>query len=455
MKAVTWSQIAKWAGGQLLQGTPAETVAALSTDTRALKGGELFVALKGDKYDAHEFLGEALKAPIAGMLLHDLPLETEAFRGAIVRVRDTLTGLQSLARHYRRYLGIPIVGITGSSGKTSTKDLVRAVLAERWKVAATQGNLNNHIGVPLTLLSMDEQTEVGVVEMGMNHPGEIEVLAEIGAPDGAIITNVGVAHIEHMGSREAIALEKGMLAEAIEPGGWVILSAHDDFTESIRARCRAEVITGGVGMGDVRASGLEIDWDGVKFDLSFGGHTVSASIPVPAEHMVRNATLAVAAGLRMGLSLEEAAAGVGQIQLTAGRLQRKLVADIPVLDDSYNANPESVKAALRTLRELPVRGRRIAVLGRMGELGEHADEQHWLVGKAVAENGIDILVGIGEEGARLVSGAGEGVEAFLFADHAQVAKFLRENATGEDLVLLKGSRSARMETVLTHLNESA
>jgi len=209
MKLVTWSEIAKWSGGQLLQGTPTETVAALSTDTRALKGGELFVALKGEKFDAHEFLGDAVKVPLSGMLLHDLPLETETFRGAIVRVRDTLAGLQSLARHYRRHLGIPIVGITGSSGKTSTKDLVHAVLAERWKVAATRGNLNNHIGVPLTVLSMDEHTEAGVVEMGMNHPGEIEVLAEIAAPDGAIITNVGVAHIEHMGSREAIALEKG------------------------------------------------------------------------------------------------------------------------------------------------------------------------------------------------------------------------------------------------------
>ena len=454
MKSLRWSQIAKWSGGQLLQGTPDHSVAALSTDTRTLKGGELFVALKGDKFDAHEFLGEATKVPIAGLLLHDLPLETESFSGAIVRVKDSLVGLQNLARHYRRDLGIPIVGITGSSGKTSTKDLVRSVFAQRWNVAATKGYINTPIGVPLTLLAIGEDVEVAVVEMGMNHPGEIEVLAEIAAPQGAIITNVGTAHIEHMGSREAIALEKGMLAEAIEPGGWVVLSAHDDFTESIRARCRAEVITAGVGVGDVQASDLEIGWEGVKFRVSTGGPAVEAWLPVPAEHMVRNATLAVAAGLRLGLSLEEAAAGLGGIELTGGRLQRKSVGGLSVLDDSYNANPDSVKAALRTLRQLPVKGRRIAILGRMAELGEHSDEQHLQVGRAAAENGIDILVGIGEEGAQLASGAGKNVETHVFSDHAGVAAFLQKNATGDDLVLLKGSRSARMETVLTYLNES-
>jgi UDP-N-acetylmuramoyl-tripeptide--D-alanyl-D-alanine ligase len=170
--------------------------------------------------------------------------------------------------------------------------------------------------------------------------------------------------------------------------------------------------------------------------------------------MVRNAMLAVAAGLRMGLSLEEAAAGLAGIELTGGRLQQKIVGGLTVLDDSYNANPDSVKAALRTLRQLPVKGRRIAALGRMAELGEHSLEQHLQVGLAAAENGIDILVGIGEEGAQLASGAGKGVETHVFEDHAGVAGFLRKNATGDDLVLLKGSRSARMETVLTYLNES-
>jgi UDP-N-acetylmuramoyl-tripeptide--D-alanyl-D-alanine ligase len=210
-----------------------------------------------------------------------------------------------------------------------------------------------------------------------------------------------------------------------------------------------------VGQGDVQATDLHIGWDGVKFQISAGGPSVEAWLPVPAEHMVRNAALAVAAGLRMGLSLEEAAAGLAKIELTSGRLQHKIVGGLKVLDDSYNANPDSVKAALRTLRQLPVSGRRIAVLGRMAELGDHSLEQHLQVGRAAAENGIDILIGIGEEGAQLASGAGKGVETHVFSDHAGVAAFLRKNATGDDLVLLKGSRSARMETVLTYFNESA
>jgi len=455
MKTVTWARIAEWTGGQLLQGTPSGTVSDVSTDTRTLREGELFVALKGELHDAHEFLGQAQQA--GGLLVQDLPLETETFGGAIIHLRDTLAGLQALARNFRRDLGIPVVGITGSSGKTSTKDLVRAVLATRFRVGATRGNLNNHIGVPLTLLSFAEEVEVGVVEMGMNHSGEIEVLAEIAAPDGGIITNVGTAHIEHLGSREAIAEEKGMLAEAVPSGGWVVLSAHDDFTESIRKRCRAEVITGGVGIGDVAARRLEIGWDGVRFELAHAGRSVEAWLPVAAEHMVRNATLAAAAGLKLGLSLEDVARGLGAVELAGGRLQRRVVAGLRILDDSYNANPDSMRAALRTLAALPVEGKRIAVLGRMAELGDRADEEHRKVGVAAAENGIDMLVGIGEEGARMAAGAktvsGSGMGSHVVTDTAEAAAWLRQVATPQDLILIKGSRSTRMETVLAYLNE--
>ncbi len=455
MKELSWSQVARWSEGQLLQGVPAETVAELSTDTRTLRGGELFIALKGETHDAHEFLGEALKVSPAGLMVQDLPLETESFRGAIVRVRDTLEGLQSLARHYRRHLGLPVIGITGSSGKTSTKDLTRAVLGTRFAVSATRGNLNNHFGVPLTLLAMEPGSGVGVVEMGMSHPGEIEVLAEIAAPDGAIITNIGTAHLEFLGSREAIAREKGMLAEAIAPEGWVVLPAEDDFTPSIRGRCRGEVITGGIGTGDVQARDLVIGWEGVRFTLWHEGKETEAWLPVPGEHMVRNATLAAAAGLRMGLTLEEVSAGLRGAELTGGRMQRTTAGGLRILDDSYNANPESMRAALRTLASLPVEGRRIAVLGRMAELGERSGEEHGALGEAVAENAIDIVVGIGEEGARLARGAGESVEAHVFADQEQVAAFLRETATPADVVLVKGSRSSRMELVLTYLIASA
>lgn len=455
MKPTTLQDIATWTHGELLQGVPAEEVSVISTDTRKMKGGELFVALKGDNFDAHDHLDQAIAKGAAALLVHDLPPSTEGTDVALIRVRNTLKGLQDLAESYRRSLDIPVVGITGSSGKTSTKDLTRSVLGRKFQVNATKGNLNNHIGLPLTVLETNAEHHLGIFEMGMNHPGEIEVLAEIGAPTVGIITNVGTAHLEFMGTREAIALEKGMLAEAVPSEGCVVLSAHDDFTDSIRERTDARVLTGGVDCGDVSATNLEITFEGCRFQLSFEGKSVASQLSVAAEHMVRNATLAAAAGIHLGMSLEEVATGLAEAELTGGRLQRKVVAQIPFLDDSYNANPESVKAALRTLRDLPVEGKRVAVLGLMAELGDHAEAEHIALGKAVAENKIDILLGIGEEGRQMADGAGNGAECHVFDDHPSIAEYLRTNIGSTDLVLLKGSRSAQMERVLAHLTDQA
>lgn len=451
MRPLSHSQIAAWCGGELLQGVPSETIASFSTDTRKMNGGELFIALKGDNFDAHEKLENAQNA--GAMLLHNLPTETEEFGGSIIRVNDTLKGLQELARKYRRSLQLQTVGITGSSGKTSTKDLTRAVLSQGLNVTATQGNLNNHIGVPLTCLAMEPEHEVAIVEMGMNHPGEIEVLAEIAAPNMAIITNIGTAHIEHMKTRDAIALEKGMLAEAVPFYGWVILPANDDYVDSIRERCRANVITAGVDNGDVRATDLLMDAEGCRFRLSYDGAEVEATLPVVGEHMVANATLAAAAGLKLGLTLEQVAAGLAAAEITGGRLQRKSVAGLNFLDDSYNANPDSMRAALRTLRDLPVNGRRIAALGLMGELGDLREEEHKSLGAAAAETGIDLLLSIGEEGEFLAAGAGSNLETHVLDDQAAVAAYLREHAKDDDLILLKGSRAAGMEQVLTALTD--
>ncbi|MFT5471082.1 MAG: UDP-N-acetylmuramoyl-tripeptide--D-alanyl-D-alanine ligase [Verrucomicrobiales bacterium] len=455
MRPLSFTQLASWAGGELLQGVPDDSVTAFSTDTRKLTGGELFIALKGENFDAHDHLKEAVEKNVGALFVQQLPTETQTFSGAIVRVRNTLTGLQELARNYLGSLNLKSLGITGSSGKTSTKDLTRAVISQAFSVVATQGNLNNHIGVPLTILSAEPEHEIGIFEMGMNHPGEIEVLAEIAQPTLAIITNIGSAHIENMKSRDAIAKEKGMLAEAVPSDGWVILSANDDFTESIRARTRAQVITAGINAGDVRATDLEMDIEGSRFKLSFEGNEVAASLPIVGEHMVSNATLAAAAGLKLGMSLEQIAAGLASAELSGGRLQQKTVAGLNVLDDSYNANPDSMRAALKTLRRLPTQGRRIAVLGLMAELGEHREDEHRKLGEAVAEFQIAVLLTIGEEGRFIAEAAENQVETRVFDDHAQVSDFLRENASPADLILLKGSRSAGMERVLTQLTATA
>ncbi|MGB8169909.1 MAG: UDP-N-acetylmuramoyl-tripeptide--D-alanyl-D-alanine ligase, partial [Chthoniobacteraceae bacterium] len=394
MDATNLETIARWSGGALAGGDPAACIANVCTDSRALKAGDLFVALRGEKFDAHSFVAEAARLGAAAALVQDIPSGLPSSFG-VIKVPNTLIALQRLSANYRRTLSLQVVGITGSNGKTSTKDLTAAVLGERLQVTKTEGNFNNHIGLPLTMLRAKSSDQVGIFEMGMNHPGEIAPLAALAAPDVAIITNVGIAHIEFMGTREAIAQEKGMLAEALAPTGTVILSAEDSFSESIAARTKADAIFAGIDRGDIRASELQPDATGTRFQLSADEQSVSAHLPVPGEHMVRNAVLAAAAGRVFGLSLEECAAGISKLKLTKGRLEQKSVRGIQILDDTYNANPDSMAAALRTLATLPATGRRIAVLGAMGELGTEAERGHRSVGEVAARERIDAVIAVG------------------------------------------------------------
>jgi UDP-N-acetylmuramoyl-tripeptide--D-alanyl-D-alanine ligase len=361
--------------------------------------------------------------------------------------------LQQLSSGYRDTLRLRVVGITGSNGKTSTKDLTAAVLGQGFRVQKTAGNLNNHLGVPLTLLSVNPQDEVAVVEIGMNHPGEIAPLAALAKPDVAIITNIGVAHIEYMGSREAIAQEKGMLAEAVPSDGTVILNAEDDMTPGIARRCRAKILTAGIDAGDVRATGLRVLPGAMEFSLQHEGKSVAALVPVLGEHMVRNAALACAAGVALGLPLEQCAAGLAKLELSKGRLQAKKVGNLTVLDDSYNANPDSVVAGLATLASIPGGGRRIAVLGRMGELGSEAEAGHRRVGRAAGEKGIACVIAVGDQADWISEEArANGVPSVIHvADTASAATALRDFAQAGDIVLVKGSRSAKMERVIQAL----
>jgi UDP-N-acetylmuramoyl-tripeptide--D-alanyl-D-alanine ligase len=444
--------IARWSGGRLASGDPAATASVVCTDSRALKAGDLFIALRGEKFDGHAFVPEAAKRGAAGAIVEEIPAALPA-GFAVIAVADTLRALQQLSANYRRSLTCQVVAITGSNGKTSTKDLTAAVLAEHFQVTKTEGNFNNHIGLPLTMLRVRGADQVGVFEIGMNHPGEIAPLAALAAPDVAIITNVGMAHIEFMGTREAIAQEKGMLAEALQPSGTLILGAQDDFAESIATRTKADVIYTGIGEGDVFASDLRPHFSGTKFRIHAEGGSVDAELPVPGEHMVRNALMAVAAGRVFGLSLEECAEGLGKLRLTKGRLEQKVIRGIQILDDTYNANPDSVGAAIRTLAGLPAAGRRIAVLGRMGELGAESERGHRMAGEAAAREHIDCVIGVGAEARWITDAAWRGgVEKVVCVDSTDEAtKALREFAKAGDVVLIKGSRTAKMEAVVEGL----
>ena len=450
MNPLSLSQIAKLAGVSLSSGDGSMMIRKVSTDSRTLKPGELFVALRGENFDGHNFVESAAKAGAAGAIVDSNWNGQVPENFALIRTKDTLQAYQQLAANYRRSLPLKVVAITGSNGKTSTKDFTGSVLGRRFRVTKTEGNFNNHVGLPRTILEATSRDEVAVWEIGMNHPGEVAALSKIAAPDTAIITNIGVAHIEFMGSRVAIADEKGALVVAVKVGGIVILNADDPFTERIAARARAKVVLAGTTDGTIRASEISQSEDGTEFTILEGAHRCRAQLPVPGLHMVQNALLAVAAGRVFGVLLEECAAGLAAAPLAKARLQIKNIGGVEFIDDSYNANPDSMKAALRTLAELPAEGKRIAILGEMRELGAESKRGHREVGETAATLKIDQVIAIGNLASEIAHAAKDaGLQKIaIVGSTSEAADLLGEIAAPGDLVLIKGSRLARTEQVI-------
>jgi UDP-N-acetylmuramoyl-tripeptide--D-alanyl-D-alanine ligase len=450
MNRLSIFQVAEFAEGSLSSGGGTVAIDKIGTDSRTLKRGELFVALRGENFDGHNFIESAAKAGAAGAIVESNWNGKVPETFALIKTKDTLAAYQKLAGNYRKSLSLKVVAITGSNGKTSTKDFAAAVLARRFRVAKTEGNFNNHVGLPRTILEATAQDEVAVWEIGMNHPGEVAALSKLAAPDIAIITNIGIAHIEFMGSREVIATEKGALAEAVGAQGTVILNADDPLTKSMATRTRAKVILAGTTEGTIRAGEISQSGSGTDFTILEGAHRCRAQLPVPGLHMVQNALLAVAAGRVFGLSLEECADGLASAPLTKARLQIKEIRGVQFIDDSYNANPDSMKAALRTLMELDADGKRIAVLGEMGELGSESEPGHREVGEAAATFGVDQLIAIGDM-AKVIAQAARAAglrKTSAVRSTSEAAQLLGEIAKPGDLVLVKGSRATRTERVI-------
>jgi UDP-N-acetylmuramoyl-tripeptide--D-alanyl-D-alanine ligase len=441
-------QVAEFAGAELVRGDPQFAISRVSTDSRTIKRGDLFVALRGEHFDAHNFLEQVANAGAAGAIISQDSPPGLPPTFAILRAADTLLAYQNLAANYRKTLPLKVLGITGSNGKTSTKDFAASILGRAFRVTKTEGNFNNHVGLPRTILEANRDHQFAVWELGMNHPGEIAGLARIASPDAGIITNIGIAHIEFMGSREAIAQEKGALAEAIASGGFIVLNAEDDFSDSIANRTRARAIFAGIEEGAIRAIEVEQTAGGCEFTIVEGAHRCRAQLPVPGLHMVQNAILAAAAGRAFGVSLEECAAGLISAPLAKARLQIRKIHGVQFIDDSYNANPDSMKAALRTLMELDADGKRIAVLGRMLELGVESERGHREVGEAAATLGIDHLISIGNDTIALAAEQAGLENSAIAQDATDAAEMLNEIAEPGDLVLIKGSRSSRTELVL-------
>jgi len=437
------SQVAHAVGGRLVGADTA--LVGVSTDTRAIGAGQLFIALRGDRFDAHDFLAQAAASGAAALMVADegkLPAGVSA-----VVVDDTRLALGRLAAAWRASFTLPVIAVTGSNGKTTTKEMIAAILKAAFgdAVLATRGNLNNDIGLPLTLLGLNATHRAAVIEMGMNHPGEIGYLAGIGAPNVALVTNAQRAHLEGMGDLDEVAREKGSIYGGLKPTGIAVVNADDAYAATWCEMAAPHVVRRfGIDQpadvrGVVRQHGLE-----TAIDLSSPEGEASVRLSIPGRHNARNAVAAAAACLAAGLPLMAVVAGLQSFAGVKGRLQRRSgKSGAELLDDTYNANPDSVRAGIDVLAATI--GRKLLVLGDMGEIGEASGQYHDEIGGYAKSQGIDRLFAMGDAVQQAVRNFGEGAKHYCNVEKliAAVEKELGPDTT----VLIKGSRFMKMERV--------
>ena len=437
-----------------------QAVANVCTDSRTLAPGEMFLALDGPNFRGNRFAADALRRGAVALLLRDEPeVRSAGFEGeAPVLVHpEPRRALADLAGWYRSTLDACVLGITGSCGKTTTKNIVAELVAPVLPTVASPSSFNNDIGVPLTLLQADRSTRLLAVEMGTNHPGEIALLCRIARPSAGIITNVGAAHLEGLGSLEGVAQEKGDLAASLPSDGFVVLNADCRFTPSIRSRTSARVLTFSVQAregeeGDLAAREPHFHRGGTTFLL--GERRVES--PLLGTHNVQNLLAALCACVGLGLDLDQVLEGVPRITGGSQRMERHEVEGLTVIDDSYNANPDALRAALRVLADEPAQ-RRVLVLGDMAELGDLGAEMHHKVGVEAARGGVDVLVCIGELARAAAAGAleaGLSPKAVVHLEGTDEAVDVLPGLVQEgDVVLVKGSRRMELERVVARLVE--
>ncbi len=451
MEKLTLQEIAGAVGGEMAAGFDTE-ILSVSTDTRKIEPGSLFIPIKGERFDGHDFIEKALRLGAAAVL-SERPVDCGP--GAVY-VPDTRTAYLRLAGWYRRRFPVSVVGVTGSVGKTTTKEMIAAVLDSKYRTLKTEGNHNNEIGLPATLLELDSSYQMAVIEMGMSHFGEISRLSQCAAPNIGVITNIGVSHIENLGSREGILRAKLEILDGMERQAPLVLNADNDLLGRAAEELDREVLYYGIEneIAEIRAVDIIEQKLSTEFDIVYYGKRIHAKLPAIGRHNVYNALAAFGVGLSMEIEPGKMAAALGTY-IPSGMRQRIVGSHgMTLIEDCYNASPDSMRAAIGVLAGMECGGRRIAVLADMLELGEISGKAHREVGKLAAESGLDLLLCYGESAAEIAEAARANglTDTYHFQTKEALAKELRRQTQPGDCILFKGSRGMKLEEVIEKLN---
>ena len=445
---MTLSEIAALCGGTL-QGDGNIEVTGFYTDSRQTQPGLMFVPIRGENTDAHRFIPQVFEAGAAATF-SEVPLEDPA--GPVIYVKDSRAALQAAAAGWRAKFSVPVIGITGSVGKTTTKEMVALAVSAGLKTMKTAGNANSQIGLPLTVLRLEEGDEAAVVEMGVSMPGEMERIAKTAKPTIAVMTNIGVSHIEYLKTRENIMAEKFHIADYLPMGGKVFVNGDDDLLGTLHSTPEKEIVPFGLGDNCAwRAVELDADMYGTHFVCVHDGVRTPVYVPAAGEHNVRNALAALAVADAVGVLLEDAVRAIAGYEPPAMRQQIREANGVTLIDDTYNANPDSMRAALTILKSVKSTGKKYAVLADMLELGELAVSGHFDTGAFAAEQGTDILVGVGPLAKHIVEGFGKPESSVWFAANAEVIEWLKARLEPGDAVLCKGSRGMHTDEIIKAL----
>ncbi|HLV10557.1 MAG TPA: UDP-N-acetylmuramoyl-tripeptide--D-alanyl-D-alanine ligase [Halanaerobiales bacterium] len=461
-------EIKEAVSGEYLQGDCSGKISGISIDSRTIRNGELFIAIKGEFFDGHDFIEDAIKKGASGIIVHKaLPIIKTTPELPVIQVSDTLIALQNLAQYYRLiHKNLKVIAITGSVGKTSTKDITAAILSEGFNVSKTEGNYNNHIGLPLTLLKMDGNEDFIVLEMGMSKIGEISVLTDIARPDLAIITNIGSTHLEFLGSVENVAKGKSELITGLPEDGIAVLNADNRYVSEMHRVFRGKRLiyygidsktapinkNSGFSVDFFRGRIIKTDYDGSTYIRVFNsGKEVELILNKPGKHNVYNALAAITVARINGLNWTQIQNGLSKVKFSELRWEvKELTNGARIINDTYNANPLSMRAALKAAKDI-ASGRLIVVFGAMLELGEEKEKAHQELGDFIFQEGIDLLFTVGDTGKLIADGAiNSGMKnntVFIYKENYKAACKLVQTIDDGDTVLIKGSRGNRMEEI--------